>query len=65
MIKLLECLENLWLVRNLSFFRYAIPQLKWVLLDKENEKFRYVQTQIDMDWQQIDHDLEETWRACF
>jgi hypothetical protein len=49
----------------LAFFRYAIPQLKWVLLDKENEKFRYVQTQIDGDWQQIDHDLEETWRLVF
>lgn len=45
-----------------AFFRYAIPQLKWELLDKENEKFQYVQTRIDEDWGKIDRDLEDTWR---
>ena len=45
----------------LAFFRYAIPQLKWVLLDKKNERFQYVQRRIDADWQVIDRDLEATW----
>ena len=44
-----------------AFFRYAIPQLKWVLLDKENKKFQYLQSRINQDWQDIDRNLEETW----
>jgi len=45
----------------IALFRYTIPQLKWGLLDKENERFRYVQKRIDVDWQVIDRDLEATW----
>lgn len=45
-----------------AFFRYAVPQLKWELIDKENEKFQYVQNRIDQDWKKIDRDLEDTWR---
>jgi len=45
----------------IAFFRYAIPQLKWGLLDKENERFQYIQQRIDADWQVIDRDLEATW----
>jgi len=45
-----------------AFFRYAVPELKWELLDKENEKFQYVQTRFDKDWEKIDRDLEDIWR---
>jgi len=45
-----------------AFFRYAVPQLKWELIDKENKKFQYVQNRIDQDWRKIDRDLEDTWR---
>lgn len=48
----------------LAFFRYALPQLKWVLLDRENEKLAYIQAQIDETWQTLDQNLAETWRLA-
>lgn len=45
----------------IAFFRYLIPQLKWVLVDKENKRFQYLQSRINQDWQDIDRALEETW----
>ena len=45
----------------LAFFGYAIPQAKWVLFDKENERLRFVQETLDSDWTKIDNDLRTTW----
>jgi len=45
----------------LAFFGYAIPQVKWMLFDKENERLRFVQETLDSDWDKIDTDLKATW----
>ena len=45
----------------LATFNYLIPQLKWSLIDKEDERFRYVQKRMDEDWIRIDEDLSKTW----
>lgn len=46
----------------LAFFRYAVPQTKWVLFDKENERLRFVQEMLDHDWRVLDNALQVTWR---
>lgn len=45
-----------------AFFLYAIPQTKWVLLDKENARLCFVQDTLDHDWAQLEHELQATWR---
>jgi hypothetical protein len=49
----------------LAFFRYALPQLKWALFDKERERFKYVQTHLDQRWDQLDQDLDRIWSEIF
>ena len=45
----------------MAFFGYALPQVKWVLVDKESERLRYVQDTLDSGWEELDDDLAETW----
>ncbi|MEZ4728054.1 MAG: hypothetical protein R3E79_13065 [Caldilineaceae bacterium] len=46
----------------LAFFRYAIPQAKWTLFDKENMRLRFVHETLANDWAKLDDDLQMTWR---
>jgi hypothetical protein len=45
-----------------SFAKYSIKQLKWVLHDKPELRYKYVQGFIDEEWQDINGTLEKTWR---
>lgn len=45
----------------IAFFRYAIPQLRWLIYEKENKRYDFVQKEIDTEWAFIDNRLEETW----
>ncbi|MEZ4869954.1 MAG: hypothetical protein R3C14_51985 [Caldilineaceae bacterium] len=47
----------------LAFFRYALPQLKWILLDKENAHFAFIEQALQQDWLALDTVLEATWQA--
>ena len=41
----------------MTFFRYLLPQLKWGLLDKPSERFKYIQKSIDEDWDNVDKEI--------
>ena len=45
----------------LAFFRYAVPQVKWVICDREDAQMRFVQARLDDDWAKLDADLTATW----
>jgi hypothetical protein len=46
----------------ISFAKYSIKQLKWVLHDKPELRYKYVQGFIDEEWQDINGTLEKTWK---
>ena len=43
------------------FSKYALSQLKWELINKENDRQAYVQKQIDNDWNMLSDNLTTTW----
>jgi hypothetical protein len=45
----------------LSFVKYSIKQLKWVLMDKPELRYKYVQGIIDKEWEGINQNLLSTW----
>lgn len=45
----------------IAFFRYAIPQLKWLLSGRQKQREQYIQQTLNQDWQNIDRELEQTW----
>lgn len=47
----------------LAFFRYALPQAKWVICDRENAQMRFVLARLDDDWAKLDADLTVTWQS--
>lgn len=49
----------------LAFFRYLLPQLHWVLLERERERGIFVRAQLEDRWTEIDHEVAETWRRIF
>ncbi|MCL6598277.1 MAG: hypothetical protein K6T81_05990 [Alicyclobacillus macrosporangiidus] len=46
-----------------AFVRYLLPQLKWALLDKGNERHQYVQQRIDDDWTRLNEELSSVWSS--
>jgi hypothetical protein len=44
-----------------AFFKYGFQQLKWVVYEKENQMFDFVQKDINDDWDKVDKILDETW----
>jgi hypothetical protein len=45
----------------LSFARYSIKQLKWVLIDKPNLRHKYVMNIINDQWDSLYDDLDDLW----
>jgi hypothetical protein len=45
----------------LAFAKYSIKQLKWVLLDKPELRYKYVQGFRDEEWNDFSITLETTW----
>lgn len=45
----------------LAFVRYLIPQLKWILYEKEEKKHNFVMGKINEEWDNIDDKLTKTW----
>ncbi|MGM0806468.1 MAG: hypothetical protein ACQET8_17135 [Bacillota bacterium] len=46
----------------IAFFKYTFQQLKWSALEKDKEIFRYVQKEINDEWDNIDKMLEHSWK---
>jgi len=42
----------------IAFFKYSIGQIKWILIDKPNKRFKYIQCEIDNSWIEINTDLD-------
>jgi len=49
----------------LAFVRYAVPQLKWALLGKDDQRDRFVQAALNDRWSDLYGQLDETWRQVF
>lgn len=45
----------------IALFRYLIPQMKWILNDKEKERSKYVNNKLSEEWNIIDRELEQLW----
>lgn len=45
----------------LALFRYALPQVKWVVINREDAQMRFVQEALDNDRAEIDRELIVTW----
>jgi hypothetical protein len=49
----------------LAFFTYTYQQLKWTLYEKEDERFKFVQTHIDEGWENLAKGLSSKWNFAF
>ena len=49
----------------LAFVRYAVPQSKWVLFEKEMERHRFVQASLNEEWEDVYSRLNATWEQGF
>ena len=59
--------QNLLMVNHpqwVALFRYLVPQLKWVLFEKEVERSRFVQAALDEQWDEVHVQLDATWATC-
>ena len=45
-----------------AFFGYAVPQIHWALVGKENARAQFVQQALDDEWRVLDTELDATWR---
>jgi hypothetical protein len=49
----------------LALFRYLLPQMHWLLVEKQNQRKAFIQQRLDMSWSQFNSELSETWRMTF
>jgi hypothetical protein len=49
----------------LALFRYLVPQMHWLLVEKQNKREVFIQKQLDASWAQFSSELSETWRLTF
>jgi hypothetical protein len=49
----------------LALFRYLLPQMHWLLVEKQGQREAFVQRQLDMSWAEFSTELSETWRMTF
>lgn len=49
----------------LALFRYLLPQMQWLLFQKERGRAELVREQLDREWQDLDADFARFWRSTF
>ena len=49
----------------LAFVRYAVPQLKWTLFEKEADRHRFVQAALNEEWEDVYRRLNASWEHVF
>jgi hypothetical protein len=49
----------------LAFFRYALPQMHWLLVGRERARAGFVQEKLDESWKQLDQELALVWAKTF
>jgi hypothetical protein len=49
----------------LACYRYLVPQIHWLLLEKENQRASFIQEKLDFSWAQLDSEVSKTWRTNF
>lgn len=52
-------------VQWLAFFRYLVPQLRWLLVGRARERDAFLRARLDAGWLGLDKDLGATWRRSF
>jgi hypothetical protein len=49
----------------LALYRYLIPQMHWLLVEKQNQRGAFIQQRLDTSWAQFSAELSETWKLTF
>lgn len=49
----------------LGFFRYLVPQLRWLLIERANQRARHVDVALERQWEEIDKGHTELWKRLF
>lgn len=49
----------------LALFRYLLPQMHWLLVEKRNQREVFIQRHLDKSWAEFSSELSETWRLTF
>lgn len=49
----------------LALFRYLLPQMHWLLVEKQHQRQAFIQDRLDLAWAQFSSELSETWRLTF
>lgn len=49
----------------LALFRYLLPQMHWLLVEKPHQRQVFIQDRLDLKWAQFSSELSETWKLTF
>jgi hypothetical protein len=49
----------------LALFRYLVPQVHWLLVEKEGQRNAFMQKRLDASWAEFNFELSETWKLVF
>jgi hypothetical protein len=49
----------------LALFRYLLPQMHWLIVEKQSQRNVFVQDRLDASWAQFSSELSATWRSAF
>jgi hypothetical protein len=49
----------------LALFRYLLPQMHWLLVEKQHQRQVFIQDRLDLTWAQFSSELSETWKVTF
>jgi hypothetical protein len=49
----------------LALFRYLLPQLHWLIVEKQHQRKVFIENCLDVTWMQFSSELSETWKVTF
>jgi len=49
----------------LALFRYLLPQMHWMLVEKQHQRQMFIQDRLELTWAQFSSELSETWKLTF
>jgi hypothetical protein len=49
----------------LALFRYLLPQVHWLLIERENRRDAFISGKLSDDWANFNVELSRTWQMSF